>query len=134
MTWAIGPAISDLEHRDATINTIFEPGFLGRMASQYNCSRLAPEVLMAVLHTNRLAILSDHVYPNLFYQAPLILAGNAKSSAAQVEWLISQLKSARAAQGPQRKPEERLLQGSKRESTVESEAGRGISVRFYLTI
>ena len=118
MTWAMGPDISadELEHWEATINTIFVPGFSGRMACQYNCSRLGAEVLLAALHTHPLAILGDHVYPNLFYQAPLILGGNAKSSAAQVDWLVSQLKSARATEDRQRKLEERLLQAQKMES------------------
>ena len=118
MTWAMGPDISadELEHWEATINTIFVPGFSGRMACQYNCSRLGAEVLLAALHTHPLAILGDHVYPNVFYQAPLILGGNAKSSAAQVDWLVSQLKSARAAEDRQRKLEERLLQAQKMES------------------
>jgi hypothetical protein len=100
----------------------------------YNCSRLAREVLLGVLHTYRLAILGNHVSPNLFYQAPLILAGNAKSSAAQVEWLISQLKSARGAKDRQRSSKIDYPKAQKMESTVESEAGRGTSVRFYLTI
>jgi len=118
MTWAMGPDISadELEHWEATINTIFVPGFSGRMACQYNCSRLGAEVLLAALHTHPMAILGDHVYPNLFYQAPLILGGNAKSSAAQVDWLVSQLKSARATEDRQRKLEERLLQAQKMES------------------
>jgi signal transduction histidine kinase len=118
MTWAIGPDISAavLEHWEATINTIFVPGFSGRMACQYNCSRLGAEVLLAALHTHPVVILGDHVYPNLFYQAPLILGGNAKSSGAQVDWLVSQLKSARAAQDRQKKLEERLLQAQKMES------------------
>ncbi|MGB7952224.1 MAG: MEDS domain-containing protein [Candidatus Binatia bacterium] len=118
MTWALGPEIStkELERWEATINTIFVPGFSGRMACQYNCSRLEPEVLLAALHTHPLAILGDHVYPNLFYQAPLILERSAKSSAAQVEWLIYQLKSARAAEARQRKLEERLVQAQKMES------------------
>jgi signal transduction histidine kinase len=118
MTWAIGPDISAdaLAHWEATINTIFVPGFSGRMTCQYNCSRLGAEVLLAALHTHPVVILGDHVYPNLFYEAPLILGGSAKSSAAQVGWLISQLKSARAAQEQQKKLEERLLQAQKMES------------------
>jgi two-component system cell cycle sensor histidine kinase/response regulator CckA len=80
------------------INTIFVPGFSGRIACQYNRSRLAPEAILAALHTHPLAVLGDHVYPNWFYQAPLILDGNAKSNAARVEWMISVLGQARAAQ------------------------------------
>jgi signal transduction histidine kinase len=118
MTWALGPDISAdlLEHWEATINTIFVPGFSGRMACQYNRSRLGPDVILAALHTHPVVILGDHVYPNLFYEAPLILRGNAKSSAAQVEWIMSQLKSARATEKHQKKLEEQLLQSQKMES------------------
>ena len=100
MTWALGPDISadELEHWEAMINTIFVPGFSGRIACQYNRSRLSPETILAALHTHPMAILGDHVYPNWFYEAPLILDGNAKSSTARVEWMFSVLKRARTAQ------------------------------------
>ena len=99
MTWALGPDIGaqELEHWEATINAIFVPGF-SRIACQYNCSRLSPDTILAALHTHPLAILGNHVYPNWFYEAPLILDGNAKSSTARVEWMFSVLKRARAAQ------------------------------------
>jgi signal transduction histidine kinase/CheY-like chemotaxis protein len=100
MTWALGPDISadELEHWEAMINTIFVPGVSGRIACQYNRSRLSPETILAALHTHPLAILGDHVYPNWFYEAPLILDGNAKSSTARVEWMFSVLQRARTAQ------------------------------------
>ena len=100
MTWALGPDIAadELEHWEAMINTIFVPGFPGRIACQYNRSRLSPETILAALHTHPLAILGDHVYPNWFYEAPLILDGNAKSSTARVEWMFSVLQRARSAQ------------------------------------
>lgn len=117
MTWTLGPEISapQLEHWEATLNTIFVPGCSGRIICQYNRSRLAPEVMMAALHTHPLAIISDEVFPNLFYQAPLILNGQHHgndngnghahsngnghvSPSEQVEWMISQLKRARSAE------------------------------------
>jgi signal transduction histidine kinase/ActR/RegA family two-component response regulator len=100
MTWALGPDIGadELEHWEAMINTIFVPGFSGRIACQYNRSRLSPETILAALHTHPLAILGDHVYPNWFYEAPLILDGNAKSNTARVEWMFSVLQRARSAQ------------------------------------
>jgi signal transduction histidine kinase len=118
MTWALGPDISTdlLEHWEATINTIFVPGFTGRIACQYNRSRLGPDVVLAALHTHPVVILGDHVYPNLFYEAPLILGGTAKSSSAQVEWIMSQLKSARVTERRQKRLEEQLLQAQKMES------------------
>jgi PAS domain S-box-containing protein len=112
MTWTLGPDISpqQLEYWEATINTLFEPAFPGRIICQYNRSRLSPELMVAALHTHPLAILGNHVYPNLFYQAPLILDsngngnghtagnGNGKAAAAKLEWMISQLQRARAAE------------------------------------
>jgi PAS domain S-box-containing protein len=109
MTWTLGPDISapELEHWEATINTIFVPGFPGRILCQYNRSRLSPEVMLAALHTHPLAILGDHVCPNVFYQAPLILSGNgpgtgspagSSSATTRLDWMISQLKRARVAE------------------------------------
>jgi PAS domain-containing protein len=108
MTWPMGQDIdvADLEHWEATLNNIFVPGFRGRITCQYNRSRLSPEALVAGLRTHPLAILADEVFPNWFYEAPLILddtprgriSGNGRSSAARVEWMISVLRRARAAQ------------------------------------
>ena len=120
MTWTLGPDIgaSELEHWEATLNTIFVPGFPGRIACQYNRSRLSPEVMLAALHTHPLAILGDHVYPNCFYEAPLIIGenGNGYSSAARVEWIFSQLKRARAAEQERERLEEQLRHAQKMES------------------
>jgi signal transduction histidine kinase/ActR/RegA family two-component response regulator len=117
MTWALGPDIGadELEHWEAMINTIFVPGFSGRIACQYNRSRLSPETILAALHTHPLAILGDHVYPNWFYEAPLIIDGNAKSSIARVEWMFSVLQRARSAQ----KERDELIE--KRAALVEAE-------------
>ncbi len=112
MTWTLGPEIDSkkLEHWEATINTIFVPGFPGRIICQYNRSRLAPDALLAGLHTHPLAILGDEICPNPFYQAPLILEGlengnghsngknNSAAARARVEWMVIQLKRARTAE------------------------------------
>ncbi len=82
MTWTLGPDISAvrLEHWEATINTVFAPGFPGRIVCQYNRSRLPPEVMLPALYTHPLAIIGDQVFPNFFYRAPLILDGNANGT------------------------------------------------------
>ena len=134
MTWALGPDISAdlLGHWEATINTLFTPDFPGRIVCQYNCARLAPDVLLAALQTHPLAILGEDVCPNLFYEAPLILAGDHNKAANnhgnghvdrdllrhRVEWMISQLRSARIAA----KEREELLQ--KRAALAEAQAHR----------
>lgn len=102
MTWTLGPDISaeQLEHWEASLNTIFVPQFPGRIVCQYNRSRLDAKVTLAALYTHPLVISGDHIHFNLFYEAPLILDSNARenSSATKVEWLISQLRRARAAE------------------------------------
>jgi two-component system cell cycle sensor histidine kinase/response regulator CckA len=120
MTWTLGPdiGVSELEHWEAALNNIFYPGFPGRITCQYNRSRLSPDVMLAALHTHPLAIIGDHVYPNWFYEAPLILDGNANghSSAAKVEWMVSQLKRARDAERERERLEEQLRHAQKMES------------------
>ncbi|HEX2230347.1 MAG TPA: MEDS domain-containing protein [Candidatus Binatia bacterium] len=102
MTWTLGPTIDVplLEHWEATINNIFLQDSRDRIICQYNRERLSPEVLFAALHTHPRAIIGEHIYPNLFYEAPLILDGNrnGNSAAARVDWMVGQLKRARAAQ------------------------------------
>jgi signal transduction histidine kinase len=118
MTWALGPDIDAalLEHWEATLNTIFVPGFPGRIACQYNQSRLSPEVMLAALHTHPQAILGDDVFPNFFYEAPLILEGSSRSASARLEWMIGELKRSRAADRKQRRLEEQLRHAQKMES------------------
>src|SRR5882672_623604 len=126
MTWTLGPDISadELEHWEATINTIFLPGLPGRIVCQYNRSRLAPEVFLAALHTHPLVILGDQVCPNIFYQAPLILNADRENSngkatvASRIDWMISQLLRARAAE----REREELVRH--RASLEAAEAGR----------
>ena len=97
MTWTLGPDIdaADLEHWEASINDLFNHGSNRRIICQYNRSRLSPEALLVALHTHPLAIWGNHVYPNWFYEAPLIL--NGKSLAARVDFMMSVLERSRAA-------------------------------------
>jgi len=99
MTWTLGPDISpeQLEQWEAKLNTIFVPGFPGRIVCQYNWSHFSPETMLVALRSHPLAVLGDHVYPNWFYEAPLILNGRRKSSIPRPEWMISVLKRSRAA-------------------------------------
>ena len=98
MTWTLGPDIdvADLEHWEAGINNLFNPGSSRRIVCQYNRSRLSAEALLAAFHTHPLAILGNHVYPNWFYEAPVIL--NGKSPAARLEFMIAELERHRASQ------------------------------------
>src|SRR5436190_3094307 len=82
--------------------------------------------MLAALHTHPLAILREHVCPNLFYQAPLILDsrthgrcnghgngngngnGHDISLPAKVEWMLTQLHHARIAEKTRRRLAERI--------------------------
>jgi PAS domain S-box-containing protein len=124
MTWTLGPDIDtrQLEHWEASINTLFKPSFPGRIVCQYNNSRLSADVLLAALHTHPEVIIGEDVYPNFFYQAPLILGEdrkgesdgnvnshdsangnghattNGKTSRDRLEWMLAQLERARRAE------------------------------------
>ena len=100
MTWTLGPDIGaeQLEHWEASINTLFSPGFPGRIICQYNRGRLSPEAMLAALHTHPLAILGDEVCPNLFYRAPLILGGSEARPSDRLDWMVAQLKRARVVE------------------------------------
>ncbi len=106
MTWTLGLDMraSELEHWEAILNTLFVPSFPGRIICQYNRSRLAPDVLLAALHTHPQAILENEICPNPFYRAPFILNGNGPAEnagdaeVARVDWMVSQLKKAREAE------------------------------------
>ncbi|HEY1267923.1 MAG TPA: MEDS domain-containing protein, partial [Candidatus Binatia bacterium] len=120
MTWTLGPDIDTklLEAWEARLNAIFVGGFAGKIICQYNRNRLAPEALFTALRTHPLAILGDEVYSNFFYEAPLILSGNQKSSQARVDWMVAQLKRARAIE----KEREELIRG--RAALAAAERGR----------
>jgi PAS domain S-box-containing protein len=76
---------------------------------QYNRSRFDPAVIQAVLRTHPVVVLGDLVCRNAYYEPPeLLLREDAEGSpglqAMRVEWMIDQLKEARAAE------QERLLE------------------------
>ena len=101
MTWALEPDISPerMEHWEATLNTLFTPAFPCQIVCQYNRHRVDPQIVLAALYTHPLLIVGDEVYPNLFYQAPLIFeTENAYGAAAKIDWMFSQLKRARTAE------------------------------------
>ncbi len=112
MTWTLGPDINaeKLRHWEATINTIFTPDMPGRIICQYSRRRLSSEVIHAGLCTHPIAVIGTEVCTNPFYEGPLLLQGRSygttNSAPEQVDWLISQLRWARAYD---REREQRLL-------------------------
>jgi signal transduction histidine kinase len=97
MTWTLGPDVDVelLRHWEATINTIFKPDVPARIICQYSRKRLSTDAIAAALTTHPLAVIGSEVYPNQYYEAPLILADN-DAHKARTDWMISQLRWARA--------------------------------------
>ncbi len=146
MTWTLGPDIDAgrLRHWEATINTIFTSDVPARIICQYSRRRLASEVVEAGLFTHPVAVLGEEVCPNPYYEAPRILeAGRpprrvSKNGAstngthtngtrgapargtdgARVDWMIAQLRRARAFE---REREQRVRAEA---ALVEAERGR----------
>ena len=117
MTSTLGPDFNarQIQHWEATMNTLFEPSFPCRMICQYNRTGVHAEALIAALHTHSEAVIGDIIYPNPFYQAPLIPNPNGHSNAladnksnqshlndrtplTRLNWMISQLQQAREAE------------------------------------
>ena len=101
MTWTLGPDIDveTLRHWEATVNTVFAPGVPVRIICQYSRRRLAPDLIGAALSTHPVAVLGTEVCPNPYYETPLLLDGAVPRngmSPARVDWMISQLRWARA--------------------------------------
>lgn len=91
MTWTLGPDISaeKLEHWEATINTIFTPGFPGRIICQYSRHKLPASVINQAFRTHPHVIIDNSLCPNSFYEAPIIVDDRSR---APTEWMISQVK------------------------------------------
>jgi PAS domain S-box-containing protein len=72
MTWALGPDISARQIRrwEMMLNTIFRPGFPGRMICLYSRSRLPDDVLIEALHAHPLAAAGQRVCSDSFCRAP----------------------------------------------------------------
>lgn len=116
MTWATDPDVDvgALEQGEAKVNVMFSPAFPVRVICQYNRERLNPEMLIAALHTHALVMVGQSIYPNPFFEAPLILNGNghgccdgrhspakpardSKMAYARLNWMLSQLQHVRNA-------------------------------------
>src|SRR5579871_253744 len=101
MTWTLEPDIDagKLEDWEATINTLLDTNFPIRIVCQYNQQRLSPDVLLAGLRTHPRIILGEHVYRNMFYQAPILARDkDSKQKEEQLAWMLQQLFRERKAQ------------------------------------
>lgn len=136
MTWTLSPDISPeaLARWEATINTVFVPGFPASIVCLYNRDRLRPETILAGLKTHPVAVVGNLCHHNCFYEAPLILsesprvqtpsrdrapAGDeAGRAAARVDWMLEQLALSRLAEA------RRLEAARSQAALVESERAR----------
>jgi PAS domain S-box-containing protein len=110
MTWAIGLGVPP----DRLVEfEILLDQFLKDSRSvvicQYDRSRFEPALIIDVLRAHPVAVIGDLVCPNPYYDPPVLLLreepeGSSRLQAARVEWWITQLKGARAAE------QERLLE------------------------
>lgn len=100
MTWTLGPDIDvpDLEHWEATINSVVTPQTGARIICQYSRKRLSPRAIELALKTHPTALVGSHSYPNPYYEAPLLLAGDdgRGETASRADWMLSRLRWARA--------------------------------------
>jgi PAS domain S-box-containing protein len=103
MTWTLGPDIDTekLRRWEAAINTIFTPDLPARIICQYSRARLSPQAIQAGICTHPVAVVGSDIGPNPFYEGPLVLSGDyshATPTPEQVDWVISQLRWARAVE------------------------------------
>ncbi|MBI4495199.1 MAG: MEDS domain-containing protein [Chloroflexi bacterium] len=96
MTWALGHEVGcdRLIEYEALLNDFF-PGSRALAICQYNRRRFLPAIVHDVLRTHPIAILGDQVCPNPRYEPPRLVLGLG-SEAERVDWMIAQLKQARA--------------------------------------
>jgi signal transduction histidine kinase/ActR/RegA family two-component response regulator len=113
MTWALapGPGRDRLVEYEARLNGFF-PGSRALGLCVYDRARFPAGVLREVLRTHPVAVLGDQVCPNLYYEPPGVVLGQA-SAAQQVEWMIGQLKRARAAEQALHGLNERLAESDR---------------------
>jgi signal transduction histidine kinase/ActR/RegA family two-component response regulator len=96
MSWCLGnaPGTERFLEYEAALNH-----FLGGSRSvglcQYDRSRFPPRVVYDILRTHPFAVLGEEVCPNVFYEPPEMVLGPTTVD-DRVDWMIAQLRQARA--------------------------------------
>jgi signal transduction histidine kinase/CheY-like chemotaxis protein len=98
MTWALGPEVPSecLTEYEALLNDFF-PRQRALGLCQYSRSRFPPAVLRDVLRTHPVAVLGGEACRNPYYEPPRMVLGQ-QPAAAQVDWMIAQLRQGHAVE------------------------------------
>lgn len=64
---------------------------------RYHRSRATADLVQDVLHTHPLAVLSGQICPNTYYEPPSMVLGS-RSPEERVDWMIAQIRRARASE------------------------------------
>jgi signal transduction histidine kinase/ActR/RegA family two-component response regulator len=96
MSWCLGhaPGSERFLEYEALLNRFLD-GSRSVGLCQYDRSRFTPGVVFDILHTHPFAILGEDVCPNVFYEPPEMVLGPTTVD-ERVDWMIAQLRQARA--------------------------------------
>jgi signal transduction histidine kinase/ActR/RegA family two-component response regulator len=96
MSWCLGqePGTERFLEYEAMLNRFLE-GSRSVGLCQYDRSRFSPRVVYDILRTHPFAVLGEEVCPNVFYEPPEMVLGPT-TLGERVDWMIAQLRLARA--------------------------------------
>jgi signal transduction histidine kinase/ActR/RegA family two-component response regulator len=96
MSWCLGhaPGSERFLEYEALLNRFLD-GSRSIGLCQYDRSRFTPQVVYDILHTHPFAVLGEDVCPNVFYEPPEMVLGPTTVD-ERVDWMIAQLRQARA--------------------------------------
>jgi signal transduction histidine kinase len=96
MNWCLGdePGTERFLEYEAMLNRFLE-GSRSIGLCQYERSRFAPRLVYDILRTHPVAVLGEEICPNAFYEPPEMVLGPT-SLDDRVDWMIAQLRQARA--------------------------------------
>lgn len=96
MSWCLGhaPGTERFLEYEAMLNR-FLAGSRSVGLCQYDRSRFSPGVVYDILRTHPFAVLGEEVCPNVFYEPPEMVLGPTTVD-ERVDWMIAQLRQARA--------------------------------------
>ncbi|MHB0868677.1 MAG: MEDS domain-containing protein [Chloroflexota bacterium] len=98
MTWLLSSNVElDALIRAEAMTNQFLPGMPVTTLCQYDRRRFSPQLLQQILRNHPIAILGDMLCPNLYYEPAAMVLGR-RSDGERLEWMIQQLRRARAVE------------------------------------